>query len=318
MTHSKASKKDKPYGGSIDLTRLFGSNTEELAQSETNAPKNFLPIAQIHRKPEQVRRYFDPQKMEQLTASVREYGILENLLVRPMLGKPGEYELVAGERRYRAAQGAGLTEVPATILELNDQQALQITLVENLQREDLNPVEETEGILQLLAIRLELSVQEVVSLLYRMQNESTRNLNHNVVVQEEEAVEAVFNALGRMSWQSFVKHRLPLRNLPEEVLEALQQGKIEYTKAQTIGRVKDEGQRQELLQEAIAQDLSVRDIRDRIKQLSQLQNSTSQPSDYLKRFNAVSRQLKKTNAWEDQQKRDRLETLLKEIEGLIK
>ncbi|WNZ28147.1 ParB/RepB/Spo0J family partition protein (plasmid) [Leptolyngbya sp. NK1-12] len=318
MTHSKASKKDKPYGGSIDLTRLFGSNTEELAPTEPSELKNFLPLAQIHRKPEQVRRYFDPQKMEQLTASVREYGILENLLVRSMPGKPREYELIAGERRYRAAQGAGLTEVPATILELSDQQALQITLVENLQREDLNPVEETEGILQLLAIRLELSVQEVVSLLYRMQNESTRNLNHNVVVQEEEVIEEVFNALGRMSWQSFVKHRLPLRNLPEEVLEALQQGKIEYTKAQTIGRVKDEGQRQELLQAAIAQDLSIRDIRDRIKQLSQSQNAIAQPSDYLKRFNAVSRQLKKTNAWEDHEKRDRLETLLKEIEDLVK
>lgn len=318
MTQSKASKKDKPYGGSIDLTRLFGTNTEELVQPESNEPKNFLPLAQIHRKPEQVRRYFDPQKMEQLTASVREYGILENLLVRSMPGKSGEYELVAGERRYRAAQGVGLTEVPATILELSDQQALQITLIENLQREDLNPVEETEGILQLLAIRLELSVQEAVSLLYRMQNESTRSLNHNVVVQEEEVVEEVFNALGRMSWQSFVKHRLPLRNLPEEVLEALQQGKIEYTKAQTISRVKDEGQRQELLQDAIAQSLSIRDIRDRIKQLSQSRNTTSQSSDYLKRFNAVSRQLKKTAAWEDQEKRDRLETLLKEIEELVK
>ncbi len=267
MTQSKASKKDKPYGGNIDLTRLFGSMNQDVEQSDSSETKNFLPITQIHRKPEQVRRYFDPQKMEQLTASVREYGILENLLVRSIPGKPGAYELIAGERRYRAAQGAGLIEVPATILELTDQQALQITLVENLQREDLNPVEETEGILQLLAIRLELSVQEVVSLLYRMQNESTRNLNHNVVVQEEEVIEEVFNALGRISWQSFVKHRLPLRNLPEEVLEALQQGKIEYTKAQTIGRVKDEGQRQELLQAAITQDLSIRDIRDSHKTL---------------------------------------------------
>lgn len=317
MTHSKASKKDKPYGGNIDLSRLFGSSSKELDASESTEIKHLLPITQINRKPEQVRRYFDSQKMEQLTASIREYGILENLLVRSMPGKPGEYELVAGERRYRAAQGAGLTEVPATVLELTDQQALQITLVENLQREDLNPVEETEGILQLLAIQLKLSVQEIVSLLYRMQNESTRNLNHNVVVQEEETVEKVFNALGRMSWQSFVKHRLPLRNLPEEVLEALQQGKIEYTKAQTISRVRNEGQRQELLQDAVAQNLSIRDIRDRIKQLSQPQNSTPQHSDYLKRLGVVSRQLKKTKVWEDQQKRDRLETLLKEIEALV-
>ena len=317
MTHSKSSKKDKPYGGSIDLTRLFGSSNEELNTPKSGEIKNVLPLAQIHCKPEQVRRHFDPQKMEQLTASVREYGILENLLVRLMPGEPGEYELVAGERRYRAAQGAGLIEVPATILELSDQQALQITLVENLQREDLNPVEETEGILQLLAIRLELSVSETVSLLYRMQNESTRNLNHNVVVQEEETVEEVFNALGRMSWQSFVKHRLPLRNLPQEVLEALQHGKIEYTKAQTISRVKDEEQRQKVLQEAIAQNLSIRDIRDRIKQLSQPKNPTAQPGDFAKRLGAVNRQLKKTKIWEDQQKRDRLETLLKEIEDLV-
>ncbi|MGI0491375.1 ParB/RepB/Spo0J family partition protein [Alkalinema pantanalense CENA528] len=318
MTQSKASKKNKPYGGNIDLTRLFGSTSQEVEPSDSSETKNFLPIAQIHRKPEQVRRYFDPQKMEQMTASVKEYGILENLLVRSMPGKPGEYELIAGERRYRAAQGAGLTEVPVTILELTHQQALQITLVENLQREDLNPVEETEGILQLLAIRLEVSVQEVVSLLYRMQNDSTRNLNHNVVVQEEEVVEEVFNALGRISWQSFVKHRLPLRNLPEEVLEALQQGKIEYTKAQTISRIKDEGQRQKILQAAIDQNLSIRDIRDQIKQLSQAPNATPQPSNYLKRFNALSRQLKKANAWEDKQKRDRLEKLLKAMEELVK
>ena len=108
------------------------------------------------------------------------------------------------------------------------------------------------------------------------------------------------------------------RRSSKRTYPALQQGKIEYTKAQTISRVKDEGQRQELLQDAIAQSLSIRDIRDRIKQLSQSQNTTSQPSDYLKRFNAVSRQLKKTSAWEDQEKRDRLEMLLKEIEDLVK
>ena len=320
--HSKVSKKDKPYGGKIDLTRLFGSSQEELNHDKGNPPesgeaKNFLPITQIHRKYEQVRRYFDPQKMERLTASVREHGILENLLVRSIPGKPGEYELVAGERRYRAAQEAGLTVIPVTVLELTDQQALQITLVENLQREDLNPVEETEGILQLLSIRLELSIPEVVSLLYRMQNGLTRNLNHNVVVQEEETVEDVFNLLGRMSWASFIKHRLPLRNLPEEVLEALQHGKIEYTKAQTISRVKDGGQRQELLQDAIAQNLSIRDIRDRLKQLSKSQTSASQNSSYLKRFNAVSRQLKKKSLWENPQKRDRLEVLLAELENLV-
>ena len=119
----------------------------------------------------QPRRYFDPQKLQQLTESVRQHGILEPLLVRPA-PEAGKYELVAGERRYRAAREVGLTSVPVTIRELTDEAALQLALVENLQREDLNPVEEAEGILQLLGIRLKMSASEVPSLLYRMRNQT--------------------------------------------------------------------------------------------------------------------------------------------------
>ena len=91
--------------------------------------------------------------MQALVQSVKTDGILQPLLVRP-LGEE-KYELVAGERRYRAAKEVGLTEVPVIIGDLTQQQALRVALVENLQREDLNPVEETEGILQLLSHHLE-------------------------------------------------------------------------------------------------------------------------------------------------------------------
>ncbi|MDV7393256.1 ParB/RepB/Spo0J family partition protein, partial [Arthrospira platensis SPKY1] len=111
-------------------------------------PVTALPIKAIKLPAQQPRRYFDPDKLAQLTESVKHNGILENLLVRPL--DDNQYELVVGERRYRAAQEAGLTEVPVTIKELTDNEALQISLIENLHREDLNPVEETEGILWLL------------------------------------------------------------------------------------------------------------------------------------------------------------------------
>jgi ParB family chromosome partitioning protein len=96
---------------------------------------------------------FDEASLEELVTTVKEHGVLEPLLVRPTQ-KANQYELVAGGRRYRAAQRADLTEVPVIVLSLTDSQALEVALIENLQREDLNPLEETLGILNLLAIKL--------------------------------------------------------------------------------------------------------------------------------------------------------------------
>ena len=134
---------------------------------------------------QQIRRYFDPEKMAQLTASVKEHGILENLLVRPHPTRKGFYQLVAGERRYRASKEAKLTEVPVTVKDLSDEQALAICLVENLQRDDLNPVEETEGILLLLSTRLKLPDAEISSTLYRMHNQLTKKVTNNVIGKTE-------------------------------------------------------------------------------------------------------------------------------------
>src|SRR5919202_4468060 len=100
----------------------------------------------------QPRRYFDPRAMDELVGSIQRHGILQPLLVRPLgEDRAEQYEIVAGERRYRAAREAGLAEVPAVVRKIGDEEAVQYALLENLQREDLNPVEETEGILRLLA-----------------------------------------------------------------------------------------------------------------------------------------------------------------------
>ncbi len=320
MSDLKNSKKQKPYAAKLDISRLFGNNNDNDTVTEDSlGSKKLIKIDQIHRKPAQARRYFDADKMQQLTESVKAYGILENLVVRPIAELSGGYELVAGERRYRAAQAAGLFEVPVVILELSDQEAIQISLVENLQREDLNPIEETEGVLQLLALQLEMTVQEVASLLYKMQNEVARNLNHNVVVQDNRlVVEEVFATLGRWNWQSFVKHRIPLLNLPNEVLEALRQGKIAYTKAQAITRVKDTEERQALLNAAIAENLSLNQIKERIANISVSSKlPENEPISIKKRMKDVYRLVEKSKVWEDPKKQKRLEKLLAEMESIV-
>lgn len=100
------------------------------------------PIELIRRNPEQPRRTFTEAQIEELAASIREKGVLQPILVRPAPGLPGEYQIVAGERRWRAAQAAQLHEIPALVRDLTDREALEAALVENLQRQDLNAIEE--------------------------------------------------------------------------------------------------------------------------------------------------------------------------------
>ena len=301
------SKRDQPYTSKLRGVAAL------LGEPEPEAAAQVVAIARIHLPQEQPRRYFDSEKLQQLVISVKELGILEPLLVRPR--EQGDYELVAGERRYRAAQTAGLTSVPVVVRKLTDAEALQLSLVENLQREDLNPVEETEGILQLLAIQLNKSVEEATALLYRMQNEVKGKVTQNVLgSSEEEQVRAMFDSLGLMSWESFVSSRLPLLNLPEEVISALRQDQIEYTKASVIARIKNSSQRQALLEEAIKENLLLTQIKERIQGVRPRQEK---PQSLKNRIKEASSRLQKAKFWDNPEKEKQLEKLLKQMEVLL-
>jgi ParB family transcriptional regulator, chromosome partitioning protein len=290
--------------------------------SSSQQPKGTVLLSAITLPAQQPRRYFDPAKMEQLIQSVKEHGILENLLIRPLPNHQGQYELVAGERRYRAAQAVGLLEVPVTIRELTDSEAIAITLVENLQREDLNPLEETEGILELLVLRLEMIRDEVISHLNRMRNVCDRykiensEVRHNVMSQPQTLiVEELFASVGRMSWESFVKNRLPLLNLSPDVLEALRQGQLEYTKARAIARVKGESTRKQLLEDAITYNLSLSEIKRKIKEIEQ--QSKSETPSIKDLADDTFRRLKKSNVWDDPNKQAKVEKLLAQLNSLM-
>src|SRR5215212_4881280 len=234
--------------GKINRKNVFQDILGAVKQeAEAEDGVRMLSLDSLRLPESQPRRYFDPRAMAELVGSIRRHGILQPLLVRPL-----------GEDR--AAREASLAEVPVVVRKMGDEEAVQYALLENLQREDLNPVEETEGILWLLGLGLEKDVEDVISLLYKMQNSLRHqarsegsSVTHNVMGNpEEEVVLGIFEGLGIMTWKSFVNNRLPLLNLPEDVLEALRSGRIAYTKGRAIARLKDEKEREAVLREAIA------------------------------------------------------------------
>ena len=127
------------------LSALFG---EEKNILEDDAEIRTLPIARVEPRRDQPRQDFDPEALEALAESIREYGLLQPITVRPLDGD--YYQIIAGERRWRAARMAGLAEVPVKVVEADDRLAHEMALVENLQREDLNPMEEAAGVKKLM------------------------------------------------------------------------------------------------------------------------------------------------------------------------
>ena len=134
------------------LGAIFGENpnpvTEPVKEEQVNIKPTELELSAIKANPYQPRRVFDEEKLQELAASIKEFGVVQPLVVRQ---KGKGYELVAGERRLRAAKLAGLTSVPAIIKEYDDIKMMEIALVENIQRHDLNPIEEAQGLRRLMA-----------------------------------------------------------------------------------------------------------------------------------------------------------------------
>ena len=126
------------------LAALLGEN------SGPALPRTSLAVTMLEPGPFQPRTAMDPDQLQDLTESIRAQGVLQPILARPHPGKPGQYQIIAGERRWRASQAAGLHEVPVLIRPLSDTEAMAASLVENLQRQDLDPIEEAEGYRRLL------------------------------------------------------------------------------------------------------------------------------------------------------------------------
>ncbi|WP_158333194.1 ParB/RepB/Spo0J family partition protein [Calothrix sp. PCC 6303] len=215
------SKKDIAYNAKLKHTKpldlMFGGEDSDFSEQSSvpttsdfseqisgNKTSNTIDREQIKLDPNQPRRYFDPKKLEKLAQSIKELGILEPLLVRPL--NDGYYELIAGERRFKAAGIAGLSEVPCIVKEMDDETVKQVQLIENLQREDLNAYEETIGILELLALRLKMTQDEVISLLNRIEKANRKKADKVIRHDSKEQTDNVIHHDSKEQADNVIRH----------------------------------------------------------------------------------------------------------------
>lgn len=184
-----------------------------------------LRITEVERDKDQPRKAFDETSMAELAASIAEHGILQPIVVRPNNGTAGGYRIVAGERRWRAARQAGLTEIPVIIKDLTDAQTMEIALIENLQREDLDPVEEAMG--------------------YRQLMERCGYTQETAAKQLSKSRSAVANSLR-------------LLNLPNDVLDLLRKGQLSTGHAKVLLSLPTKALQQQAAEEVVAHQLNVR------------------------------------------------------------
>ncbi len=220
----------KKSGLGRGMDALFLDNSG--AENGNNA--TMLNINEIEPNRNQPRKVFNEIGLEELAKSIEQNGIIQPILVRPM--SDGSYQLIAGERRWRAARMVGLHEVPVTIREMSDEEASVFSLIENLQREDLSPVEEAEGL---------------------------KSLIETYGFTQEEAADRVGKS------RTAVTNTLRLLKLPSPVLELLGDGKISAGHARALLGLDDGKEMMRIAEVAIAQELSVRQVEKMVKYASQ-------------------------------------------------
>jgi ParB family chromosome partitioning protein len=205
------------------LAALFGDEMQDFAELDRVRASRKVPVGQLRPGRFQPRRRFDQEELQSLVDSVRQKGVLQPLLVRRVPGEVDQFEIIAGERRWRAAQLAQIHDVPVVISPLTDQEALEVALVENIQRTDLTPLEEAEGF------------QRLISEFAHTQDNLAR-------------------AIGKS--RSHVANMLRLLNLPDPVKAMLDDGQLTAGHARALLNAKDPVA---IATEVVARDLNVRD-----------------------------------------------------------
>jgi len=218
----------KQRGLGTGLGALFG----DAAIEPTPSDFEYLPIQRIEPRQEQPRTLFEQGRIDELTESIREHGVLSPLMVRSMDG--GYYQIIAGERRWRAARAAGLSELPARIVVADDKRALELAMVENLQREDLSPIEEARG--------------------YRALMEEFSMTQEEIAMRVSKSRPSVANSLRLLS-------------LPAELKELVLRGELSAGSARALLALKSDETMRSAARTAVANGMSVREVEALVKKL---------------------------------------------------
>lgn len=218
------------------LGRGLGALIDDFSAAEETGGVTVLPLQKVEPNPNQPRKHFDEEELQALADSIAAHGLLQPLAVRDMGG--GFYQIIAGERRWRAARLAGLSEVPVVVVEADDRTVMELALVENLQRQDLNPMEEAEGY---------------------------RSLMQDYGLTQEEAA----NRVGKS--RPAVANALRLLALPEEVRQLVVEGTLSAGHARAVLSLPDARLQKAAAQRILALRLSVRQAETMCKRMAQEQ-----------------------------------------------
>lgn len=232
----------KGLGTGLDV--LFGDSSREEEKPQGVLE---LPIARVEPRDNQPRTVFDEEALSELAESIREYGVIQPVTVRKL--DSGYYQLIAGERRWRAARLAGLTEIPARVIEADDKLTTELALVENLQREDLNPVEEAQGY---------------------------RTLMEEYGLTQDEAAQRVGKS------RPAVANALRLLSLAPEVLQFVEQGLLSAGHARALVTVKPEELQIDAARQVMKNGLSVRRTEELAKRLMRAPKPEAEDDDAIR------------------------------------
>jgi ParB family chromosome partitioning protein len=271
------------------LDAIFLDNTiAENTQDKENTI-NLLKISLVDPKSDQPRKYFDKESLEELADSIRENGLLQPILVREY--GEGRYQIIAGERRFRASKLAGLTEIPAIILDRDNKSVAQIALIENIQREDLNPLEEAMAY---------------------------KSLKDEYDMTQEELSERIGKS------RSAIANSIRLLDLPESILAMVASRELSAGHARTLLGVKDPEDMILLAQFTVEGDLSVRQLEEQVKKINKkkkvekAEGETEEPFvDYFREMELkIQRQLGRKVKIEDKGKKKTLTLYYEDNEDL--
>lgn len=226
-----AKKRESGLGRGLDA--LMGGGPSSLLEQSEGSGITTLPIAKVEANASQPRKQFDPDALSDLAESIATHGILQPITVRRL--PSGYYQIISGERRWRAARQAGLNEVPVLVIEADDRKVMELSLIENLQREDLNPMEEAAGFQKLMA---------------------------DFGLTQEECAERVGKS------RPAVANALRLLGLPEPIQAMVEDGRLSAGHARTLVSVADPTIQQKIAEKVANDGLSVRQTEQLVKQLT--------------------------------------------------
>lgn len=290
-----------------------------------------LPLSKIHKWEDQPRQYFSKTSVNQLADSFKKHGFKGTVVVRPHPKVDDAYQLVAGERRVRAAEAAGIDTILCFVGDFTREEALDFALGENLHREDLSKLEEATGLLRLIETRYGIEQGKAIEIINTEGHNESISARSNVTTEknslseELQKITDLLNEFG-IGLQTFRTAHLPTLKLPDSLKKAHLEANLSYLSAKAIAQVKEEEAQSAILAEVLEEGLSVRDVRARVKELldgkkrkPKQSKKSDKPGLELAELKTIANQLSKSKKLivEDAEKMKKIKRIIGQLRRLL-